>query len=139
MEVSLFKLSSVGVMQIEQIVEFGNIEDKQIKGLKDVFVKGIIKYNVLEEIELNLDVKGTMIINDSITLEEIPYDFSFNIEETIDKNNPEYSSYFKNNQNILDISEILWENIVLEVPMSYSNEHDVNLSGKGWEFNNSDK
>ena len=75
MEVSLFKLSSVGVMQIDQIVEFGNIEDKQIKGLKDVFVKGIIKYNVLEEIELNLDVKGTMIINDSITLEEIPYDY----------------------------------------------------------------
>ena len=29
---------------------------------------------------------------------------------------------------------ILWENIVLEVPISLTKTHDANLSGEGWQL-----
>ena len=39
---------------------------------------------------------------------------------------------------ILDISEILWENIVLEIPISITNVDSKNLrmQGEGWELKN---
>ena len=46
-----------------------------------------------------------------------------------------YAKYFEKNQNILDIIEFLWENIVLEVPISYTNASGTHLSGQGWELN----
>ena len=135
MQININELVNKGIMEIDNKVSFDNIEDKQIKKLDDVLVKGIIKYTVLDEIELDLDVKGTMYLEDSISLNLVPYDFDFKIDETLDRNNVEYANFFKNNQNMLDISEILWENIVLEVPISYTKEENVSLSGKGWEFN----
>ena len=41
-----------------------------------------------------------------------------------------------NEQNMLDIMELLWQNIVLEVPISITKEKDAHLSGEGWELNN---
>ena len=134
MQINVNELTNKGIIQIDNKVSFDNIEDKQIKKLDDVLVKGIIKYTVLDEIELDLDVKGTMYLEDSISLNLVPYEFDFRIAETIDRNNVEYANFFKNNQNMLDISEILWENIVLEVPISYTKEENVSLSGKGWKF-----
>ena len=135
MQININELANKGIMEIDNKVSFPILEDKQIKKLDDVLVKGIIKYTVLDEIELDLDVKGTMYLEDSISLDLVPYDFDFKIAETIDRNNPEYANFFKNKQIMLDISEILWENIVLEVPISYTKEENVSLSGKGWEFN----
>ena len=135
MQININELANKGIMEIDNKVSFPILEDKQIKKLDDVLVKGIIKYTVLDEIELDLDVKGTMYLEDSISLDLVPYDFDFKIAETMDRNNPEYANFFKNNQIMLDISEILWENIVLEVPISYTKEENVSLSGKGWEFN----
>ena len=135
MQININELANKGIMEIDNKVSFPILEDKQIKKLDDVLVKGIIKYTVLDEIELDFDVKGTMYLEDSISLNLVPYEFDFKIAETIDRNNPEYANFFKNNQIMLDISEILWENIVLEVPISYTKEENVSLSGKGWEFN----
>ena len=80
-----------------------------------------------------------MWLNDSITFEEIPYDFDFNIEDIINENDDYYANFFKNNKNILDIKEILWENIVLEVPISFTKEENTTLKGNGWELNGDTK
>ena len=35
--------------------------------------------------------------------------------------------------------KILWENIVLEVPISYTKTKNVSLSGDGWQFTDEEK
>ena len=73
-------------------------------------------------------VKGDMLIKDSISLEDVWYPFSFTIDENID-------DLDKNDENILDICAVLWQNIVLEVPLRYSVVEDYDkYQGDGWKL-----
>ena len=135
MKIELSKLYNNKQIEIDELISFEDLTGTKIKKLEGIKVSGLVKYNLSDEIELNLNVKGTMMLEDSITLDDIPYEFDFFIEETLEENNPEIEKYFKNNKNILDINEILWENIVLEVPISYTKNEGANLKGDGWELN----
>ncbi len=110
-------------------------KNTSIKDLSEVKVKGIIKYNLSDEIEIILDVNGEMILNDAITNDPIKYPFSIKIDEILDENDANNEKYFEKSQNILDIIEFLWENIVLEVPIRVTSSTGVNLKGEGWELN----
>jgi uncharacterized protein len=110
--------------------------DTSIKELKPISVSGKIFYNVSDEIELDIDVNGIMILEDSITLDPIEYPYSFHVNEIISSENEEIKEYYQNSKNTLDIMPILWQNIVLEVPISITKEKDAHLSGEGWELNN---
>lgn len=107
-----------------------------IKRLEDLCLKGKISYNELDELELNLNLSGTMYLLDAISLEEVPYHFQTDIEESLAENEINLEKYIDKNQNILDIREILWENIVLEVPIRVRKDNeDVTLEGEGWQLN----
>ena len=41
----------------------------------------------------------------------------------------------ENSQNTLDILSILWENIVLEIPISYTESDELNLKEEGYQVN----
>ena len=76
-------------------------------------------------------MSGTMMLEDALTLELLPY--KFNIE---DENDYEVGSYLKINENLLDIYAVLWENVVLEVPLRIvKEEKDVTMEGNGWSLN----
>ena len=111
-------------------------KDTSIVELKPINVSGKIFYNISDEIELDLDVDGVMVLEDSITLDPIDYPYSFHINEIITSENEEIKDYYQNSKNTLDIMPILWQNIVLEVPISITKEKDAHLSGEGWELNN---
>ena len=99
-----------------------------ILDLKPVSVKGDISINSDNEFYTNLLVNGEMLIKDSISLEEVWYPFSFTIDENID-------DLEKKDENILDICAILWQNIVLEVPLRYSEVVDYDkYQGDGWKL-----
>ena len=106
-------------------------ENTDIVRLEDIHINGDIYYNLSDEIEINLKVVGKMILNDAITLEEIAHPINIDINEELDK----CAKYYKNDQNTLDKLEFLWENIVLEIPISLTNNSGVNLKGEGWELN----
>ena len=114
-----------------------------INGLKDVknaHYSGTIRLNEDENIELDLLLTGTMVLTDSITLDEIEKDFEIKIEETLSQEDDNFKEYFNNLQNTLDISEILWQNIVLEVPIRIrKDEEDITLEGEGWQLNKNDE
>ena len=110
-------------------------ENTDIVRLEDIHINGDIYYNLSDEIEINLKVTGKMVLNDAITLEEITYPINIDIAETLDK----CAKYYKNEQNTLDKLEFLWENIVLEIPISLTNNSGVNLKGEGWELNREEK
>ena len=106
-------------------------KNTSIKGLDEVKVNGTIKYNAADEIQINLDVNGNMKLIDAVTNELIKYPFSFQIDEILEENNENLTKYFEKSQNILDIIEFLWENIVLEVPIRVTNTTGVHLKGQG--------
>ena len=72
----------------------GFYENTSIKSLSDVYVKGIIKYNLSDEIEIILDVNGEMILNDAITNEPINYPFFIKIDEILTENDANNEKYF---------------------------------------------
>ena len=132
MEIDLSSLYS-GVdeyIEIEQFVEIdpSYYKDTDIIKLSKVFVNGTISLDSSENIECDFKIKGDMILNDSISLEEISYPFECEFNEILEEND-------KNFENTLDIIPILWENIVLEVPLKFTKVKDVSkFSGDGWKI-----
>ena len=63
-----------------------------------------------------------MLLNDDVTLEPVEYHFGTEIEEILNKS-----------ENKLDITDILWQNILVEIPSKVrSTDEDIELSGDGW-------
>ena len=106
-------------------------ENTDIIRLEDIHITGKIDYNLSDEIEANIRITGKMILKDAITLEEISKNLDIEIDEILEKT----AKYYKKEQNTLDKLEFLWENIVLEVPISLTNSSGVKLKGEGWELN----
>ncbi len=106
-------------------------ENTDIIRLEDIHITGKIDYNLSDEIEANIRITGKMILKDAITLEEISKNLDIEIDEMLEKT----AKYYKKEQNTLDKLEFLWENIVLEVPISLTNSSGVKLKGEGWELN----
>lgn len=103
-------------------------ENSDIKNLKDISVKGRIYKDYDNIINYEFFVEGAMILEDSISLEEVDYPFSIEIEGILEENS-------KKLQNTLDLIEILWENIVLEVPLKFSKVEDLSqYKGEGWKI-----
>ena len=94
--------------------------------LKNVHFDGELKRFLNESFFLEGEYSGDMVLKDSISLEEVVYHFSNHLEE-------EVLEKVKNIENTLDILSVLWENIVLEVPIRFSEVSDYsNYQGDGW-------
>ena len=87
-----------------------------------------------QDYHLNIKANPVMILQDAISLEEVNYDFTLNIDEKITNDNEMLQNFVKNKQNTLDIIGVLWENIVLEIPISYSTSKLENEYHEGWEL-----
>ena len=74
----------------------------------------------------------------AISLEPIDYPFNIEISEVLGEDDDEN---VQNEPKKLDIMDILWQNIVLEVPISVRKDPDkkYNLSGDGWELVDEEK
>ena len=136
MDIDLSLLHSNTINEIDISGEY-NIDNNYYKNtdivnLDKVKVTGII--NRKEDEDGNLidyikaSINGNMIINDSISLEEIDYPFSIEYDDYLEDN-------CKKNENILDIFQFLWENIVLEVPLQFTKVSDLSkYHGDGWKL-----
>ncbi len=129
MKIDLRKLYSLASVDVDGTITFPEerLKSAGIIRLEDVSVHGKAIINYEDEIELNLDLSGKMYLPCAISLEEVEVPFATKIEEIIGENNI-------NNNFYLDLSDILWENIVLEIPIKVVKE-GVQLetsSGKGW-------
>ncbi len=100
-------------------------EKTEIIALEPVKITGTLK-RIDQAILLEAEITGKMTIPDAVSLEPVKYPFSIKIEENVEEK-------IKNNENTLAIIDILWENIVLEIPIRYSEVKDYSdFSGDGW-------
>ena len=129
MRIDLRKLYSLASADVDGTITFSEerLKSAGIIRLEDVSVHGKAIINYEDEIELDLDLSGKMYLPCAISLEEVEVPFATKIEEIIGENNI-------NNNFYLDLSDILWENIVLEIPIKVVKEgvHLETSSGKGW-------
>lgn len=103
------------------------LENSGIRRLNNIHFKGNIKKLVDDTYSLEGVLSGTMILADDIILEDYEYNFTSEIEENIEETSI-------NLQKTLDITDILWQNILIEVPSKVVNDKNKNikLEGNGW-------
>ncbi|MBE6155929.1 MAG: DUF177 domain-containing protein [Firmicutes bacterium] len=131
MKINLSELSYKDKITIDDYFSFTDdyFAGSGIKKLDNIHASGFVYQNDLDEYKCKLNVDGKMMLCDSVTLEEVPYEFNFQIDENINET-------CINNQNMLDIMELLWENIVLEVPIRYTQSDAKDLKGDNWKVIN---
>lgn len=96
--------------------------NSRIDDLTNITAKGNIKLNEENELTINAIVKGTMTLKDDLTLEPVSYNFETEVEEI-----------YPNQESIVDITNLLWQNILVEIPSKVrATDEDVHLSGDGW-------
>ena len=133
MELNLAELTNGSVTYDNDfVIDVDTYKEVGILDLKNLYVIGDISLNSVSMLAVNLTVTGIMVIPDSVTTEPVDYPFTSKIEEEYDINDEFFLEYYQKEQNILDIMKILWENIVLEVPMRFTLAKDAHLSGDGW-------
>ena len=114
----------VDIIEINNEVIIPNelLSNSLIVSLKDITFNGDITLDEEDNLVLTGDIKGIMVLKDDITLEPVDYSFTTDLEEIL-----------KKKQNILDITEILWQNILVEIPSKVrSTDEAINLEGNGW-------
>ena len=130
MIIELFDLITNGkTINIDNDITIPNelIKESTIRRLNNIHFKGCIKKLIDDTYQLEGTISGIMILPDDITLEDYEYNFTSEIEEKIEETSI-------NSQKTLDITGILWQNILVEIPLKAVNEKnkDLTLEGDGW-------
>ena len=102
--------------------------------LNDVSIKGEITKNNRNELLINCEVNGVMVLPCSITLEPVNYPFSVIIDGNLEEMLEEINENSQKIENSIDIFPIIWENVLMEIPMKVVSEKAKNLKleGDGW-------
>ena len=112
------------------------MEGTDLLKLDDVKIVGELHKNVLGNIVLSVDVSGVMVLPCAITLKPVDYPFSLIIDDEIEKLYENIEEKSTNLQNTIDILPIIWENILMEIPMRVvsPDAENIKLSGDGWKL-----
>lgn len=103
-------------------------QDSEVKDIRNLYVDGKLYYDSDDTIRAIFDIKGNMIIEDSISLDDVSYPFSIKYDDILEES-------YKNDENKLDLFEFLWENIVLEVPLKFTKVDNLSeFQGNGWKL-----
>lgn len=123
---------------IDEVYSFSKeqLEGTELFSLDDVTIQGRIFLDSLREVSLSLTIKGVMILPCSITLKPVSYPFHIDIEGNVQELLEEMEENTKKIENSLDILPIIWENILMEIPMKVTSPDakDIQLEGEGWKF-----
>lgn len=123
---------------VNEIYSFSedDLSGSGVTSIDDVSINGTITLNAIDDIVLSLDIDGVMVIPCAITLKPVDYPFSISLDGDLGEICDEISEKDINSQNLLDILPIIWENILMEIPMRIVSEdaEKVTLSGEGWKL-----
>lgn len=110
------------------------LETTELLELNNVKIIGDLHKDCLDNIVLNIEVSGIMVLPCAVTLKPVNYPFNVKIEGNIEDLVQEIDENTKKIENSIDILPIIWENILMEIPMRVvSDDANIsNLKGNGW-------
>lgn len=114
----------------EIIIPDDMLVNTDIRRISPVKVIGYV-YNNEEELELSITIKGTMVLPCARTLKDVNYPFNIEINDVIGQNS---DNSLEINQNTLDIFPIVWQNILVDVPLRVlaPDAKEEPIKGDGW-------
>ena len=140
MKINLSRLANnfIEKITISEIIVIDEeyLKNTEIRKLSELKVEGFISSTDEEFYVLNLKVKGEMILPCSITLEDVAYPFNINIDEALTEEDVKEENFIKIINKSIDIIPIIWQNIVMEVPLKVTSQkaESLKLRGEGWEL-----
>ena len=104
--------------------------------LKDTKVTGYITKDDTDSYNLDLVLDGILVLPDSVSLNPVDVPFSTEIYGNYAEMMEEIQEIAKKSNNSLDIFPIIWENILMEIPMRVVSEdaENIELKGDGWQL-----
>lgn len=117
-------------------INYDLLKDTELLDLKDVMVDGTIFLDSFDEYQISLEIHGTMILACAITLKPVSYPFHIEVEGNVEELMNEIDENVKKSENSIDIFPIIWENILMEIPLRVVAEdaREVTMAGEGWKF-----
>ena len=111
-------------------------ENTDIRDLSPVDVKIDIRRVTDSSYKMDLEIKGVMTLPCSITLKDVKYPFDIKNEIKLSNDDELDEDYVRITQNSIDIIPIIWQNILLEIPLRVVSEDisDSVTSGDGWKL-----
>lgn len=132
--VDLTKLVYGGLYEIpvsgEIIVPNNMLTGTDIIRISPIKVSGYMRNNE-EEYQLEISVTGTMILPCARTLKDVEYPFDIQINEVIGENSDNSLEII---QNRLEIFPIIWQYILVDVPLRvlHPDAKEESIQGDGW-------
>ena len=121
---------------IEENLEFPKekLINTNILELKNIKVNGSITKLYDDIYEITGSITGIMVLPDDVTLEPVDCDFESKFEEKFKESGENEEKSLEIIKNRLDITEFLWQNILVEIPLKVVSEknQNLNLKGNGW-------
>lgn len=107
-----------------------------IISLDDAMIKGYIGKDSLDEFAISLTINGVMVLPCAITLKPVNYPFDITIEGNLTQIMDEMNEKITKIENSIDILPIVWENILMEIPMRVvsPDAENIKLEGDGWKL-----
>ena len=130
MYVDLIRLNNDKKVEFDITPDLSAYKHDLLNDLENVRAKGVIIDNQ-ESYNIIMDITGVMHLKSSIDLSDIERKIDIHYDDFIENLAEEY----KKNTNLLDISPIIWENILLEIPIRAAGDKTFSTtSGDGWEI-----
>lgn len=137
-DISPLLLHRADCVDMNEIISF-DLDDKQkksIKVLKDINVLAHVYKDDLTNIYLDIEIYGNMILECARTRVDVNYPFETKYSTSLEEIYEENQKSMQNLENVLDISQSLWQNIVVEVPLRIVADDvtEENIYGDGWKL-----
>lgn len=138
MNIDLTKLVTSYVEEIEVngevVIPDNMFLGTEVRALRDVKFSGSITKLCDGDYQITGKLSGVMILPDDVTLEDTEVKFLSDIEENFSEFCKQEEKNLEIIQNRLDITEFLWQNILMEIPLKVVSEKSASmtLKGDGW-------
>lgn len=132
MNISLIELNTRGKVNFDVSPNLDVYINEEVRGFENIKVVGSIIDNGTTDYEVSFKITGYLILRSAINNNDVKHEIDIKVDDFVEN----FVEIYKINANTLDILPIIWENILLEIPIRAVNSHDSfeRESGDGWEI-----
>ncbi|MDD2435588.1 MAG: DUF177 domain-containing protein [Bacilli bacterium] len=140
MQIDIVRLKNniIEDIEVDEYYSFDEsyLSETDLLKLDNVHITGYLTKDNQDNMIADLKIEGIMVLPCSLTLNPVDYPFVIEISDILEKLYEDVDKKQPNFEKTIDILPIIWENILMEIPMKVtsSNLKDMKISGDGWKL-----
>jgi len=113
-----------------------DLEKSDIIDVKKLNIEGFLSKNNQDEYIIDVIVNGIIVLPCSLSLKPVDYSINTKISGNVYEMLAEIGENYKKSEKTIDILPIIWENVLMEIPIKVVSEDlgDIKTKGDGWEL-----